>query len=616
VEEAEQLSSPIVPPPGKRRLRQMKMSDMFRPGPNDDAASNDGAHVGKRADDGEAAMAMTASEDDYAAESSAFVASHKSLVDNGSSLDAPKDVDNSGPSVGNKPSEPEGDDELEDPDDIVSGPDNSPGESFDTANLEALFATRDQDTLPCVNDVDDPDVQNFRECFRKILDALHSMVKSVTYNENLPRNERAMTFDFWRLIGQTSVDFLYRLFLGGIPLQVQKVFGKSNWEMRDLLSLPDWSSEDRVGIYGNIAKDAHGPPNAYVGSAMRSLKGRVQEHVRVSRRELNSLPHWLARSAHYRHICKDGVSSNFFVFAAFEPGTIAPGYLLLLEGIVVVILDVYQDRNPGVYHDWCNKASYEFVEELREASGFSDAPWLGLNGAWPCYQGFGNALAKRVTACKNPVCTFKCYPKGQQPVGESKRRVFEDGNPLDGYLCGYCGDYRYRNHHLPDAAFLKDRSARRVARRAQGKDAECFCCKRPELQFEQTRTGEPGTKRAGEKFQGIRRYQLRADYPGKLFCRRCHAYIVKNGKLLSGPKLDKIMEGDVKNKSGKSDLKAVQAAVAAAWAEGRNVYCYKCNAIEPKDKENTNWRCSKDGIRCSKCRYHEAKAKKSKKKAD
>jgi hypothetical protein len=331
--------------------------------------------------------------------------------------------------------------DLDDTDDFfIPGPDQSetPDEDEGSTVGGSLPLGHHYDhTVHLVPEVNDECVLRFEHRLTILLDGLREAGRGVL-SQKLTRSEECMTYGFALVLTRTSTDFLLNLFIPGISLENQAFLGKIAWTHDDFLSLPiSWMEEDSIGIYGNTAAYTTAPnastAEEYVGSAQRTLKLRIKEHEKVSMYTLAELPGRHRRSVHYRYICQDGVSSNFHVWATFDRSRIAPGYVLLLEAVFMVILGSYQDPGGESYHDWCNKASYDLVRELRAASTWPTITWKGLNAAWPCYQGFPKGTNK-IEPCCNPACSFKTYPQALKPAN-LRKRVLSNSEDLLEVFC-------------------------------------------------------------------------------------------------------------------------------------------------------------------------------------
>lgn len=260
---------------------------------------------------------------------------------------------------------------------------------------------------------------------------LKAAAQSLTYKEFCATihssDGSAMTKGFWRLFPKMSVQDITGKLLPGIPADRQTVFGKEVYRREDFLKLPtDYLREKRAGIYGNFVSGREAPPSGecYTGSA-RVLQYRMAKHYRMSLLTLTELAadNHPKHSAHYRCICAAEIKCDF--------RCLAPGYLLLLEGIFMVFLDTYQ--YPGYIHQWSSNATYDLVKQLRELAGLPHMGWQGLNRAWPIYQGFANPAAKSVAPC--------AHCKGDARPG--LRTLVDAADPLmGGYLCQRCDRWR------------------------------------------------------------------------------------------------------------------------------------------------------------------------------
>lgn len=85
------------------------------------------------------------------------------------------------------------------------------------------------------------------------------------------------------------MEFLWKLYLAAILLEVQLLFEKEAWALEDFLSLPSVYDDMHSGIYGNFAisgVDAHNmgmDPDVYVRSS-KCLREQVYKHHCYSRK--------------------------------------------------------------------------------------------------------------------------------------------------------------------------------------------------------------------------------------------------------------------------------------------------------------------------------------------
>ncbi|EAU32918.1 predicted protein [Aspergillus terreus NIH2624] len=432
-----------------------------------------------------------------------------------------------------------GDDEfIPGPDDIEEGDDDSE---------EVVLPTTSPTPPTQVND-------RFAQILRDVVTRLVEWAKGHDFYKLDPK-DRPMTFGYWTLLCRVSVDFLVSLYLPAIPIQVQDLIAKSEWSLEDFASFPRVGSDKRQGIYGDFAKGAlRGPSDmdVYVGSARR-LKPRTGCHTNLAENyTVQTLPDRHKRSFHYRQICREGVEVDFRRCAAF--GTPIPGgYLLLLEGIFMILFDTYQ--YPGYVSAWATRSSYRLVKEIRESLNLPSVPWRGMNAAWPLRQGFYNEVARSMSQCCNPACDKMTYPEALRPEGAPKyvRQNGNPGDPLGPYLCDFCGRYReWHKGKLPDAEVLAKVAARKAAREAAGggSDVPCADCGRLESQLPLHRS----VLRDGRVVHYQRTFRIHGKLPGKLLCEACWFFFDKNGRMRTPKEREQLL--------------AVQTSVAIREAGG------------------------------------------------
>jgi hypothetical protein len=488
------------------------------------------------------------------------------------------------------------------PDDIEADGD----EEFDAnlaAELKADNDIGDKEYIPSPNGIEDdffvkvetkPEIINpsmgancdFVALLRDLISELVQWAKAHNVLK-MDNKHRAMTLGYWSLLSRLSVDFAVALFLPGIPKEVQALFQKGNkeWSLEDFLSLPSAKDDGRQGIYANFAtgdlRRQNEEYDIYIGSSCH-LKKRIAYHLGVAERfSVTNLPDEDKRSFHYRQICRDGVQSNFQRLAAFDH-PIEPGYLLLLEGIFMILFNTYQ--YPGYYSRYATMSSYRLTEKIINLLGIPSVPWRGMNAAWPLCQGFVNIGAKSASPCCNPACNQMTYPKALRPEGAPKsKRIHRDpGNPLGSYLCGRC--HSYQSQHLgilPDKEVLAKLQEAREARAEAGPDAACHCCSMLESQAK-TRTM---TNSKGERIIHTRKWRIHALIPKKLLCDTCYDFVNKHKRLHTPEEVLRL-----------SNLRAAKAA-------GGEIWCDDCGAIENPSEKNHVANSETGKVLCSACDY-------------
>lgn len=409
----------------------------------------------------------------------------------------------------------------------------------------------------------------FERMLRKMLQSLIGWVKAQDYRafKQLHSEHRPVTFTMFHVLGKVSIDFLLKLYLAAIPLQVQQVLTKKTWTREDFLSLPNVKDNDmRPGIYGDFATgELSGDPQlgveAYVGSTIK-LARRVRQHEAIGRNHTPAtLPKKNRNSFHYQQICRSGVSSNFRVLAVFREH-VEPGYLTLLEGIMMIILGSY--NNPGYTTKYNPASSYDLVSTIRKSVSLPKIPWTGLNAAFSLKQGFVAASVKKPSKCCNPACSNMTYRPQDVPEGESRtKRLLEDpGNPLGGFICGACGNYRQRHGRLPDAALIMRLATIRNLRQIHGDDASCHNCGVLESEIRKgTGLSADGTKTYTWKVA----HQGHSSYPGKVFCGPCIGFLNSKGRLRTQDEVQQLKAARALKKSRKT---------------GNTPQCENCGAIE------------------------------------
>lgn len=258
------------------------------------------------------------------------------------------------------------------------------------------------------------------------------------------RRFRTKDNDIWFL--WTPVSSVSRLSTEFVPplhsIEVQALFEKDLWSAEDFLQLPRVPKNKRQGIYanfatGSIAHQREVGCDAYVGSSCR-LQKRIKDHLAMARNNsVESLPEKFCRSFYYKQICRDLVTPEFRLLAALE-SPIEGGYLLLLEGIFMILLDTY--KYPSYITTYAPQATYDLTKSIREHLNLPRIDWRGMNAAWPLRQGFCNRIARSESACLNPACDRMTYPFNKRPEDYPlyRRVAAVLGNPLGGYLHYMC----------------------------------------------------------------------------------------------------------------------------------------------------------------------------------
>ncbi|KAF4249332.1 hypothetical protein CNMCM8980_003977 [Aspergillus fumigatiaffinis] len=489
----------------------------------------------------------------------------------------------------------------------VSEPPFSDDEDFDAilaAELEVDDDIGDEEYVPSPADIEDdffgkvetePEIiapsmganRDFVALLQNLISELAQWAEAHDVS-NMDNEDKAITIGYWSLLRRLSVDFAVSLFLPGIPEEVQALSrkGKKEWSLEDFLSLPFAEDDGRQGIYANFAtgdlrrKDEE--CDVYVGSS-RHLKQRIERHLLMAKKFLvRNLPEGDKRSFHYRQICRDGVQSDFRRLAAFDC-PIEPGYLLLLEGIFMILFNTYQ--YPGYCSAFATRSSYRLTEKIRKDLDIPSVPWRGMNAAWPLRQGFFNVGAQSASPCCNPACDRMTYPEALRPEGAAKytRQSGDPGNPLGPYLCGIC--FRYKSWHggvLPDKDVLGKFQGRLEARAEAGPDAACHCCGKLESQVDE----HSMTSRKGEKVLYTRRWRIHALIPKKLLCDACWAFVDKNKRLRTPEEVLQYLQ--------LSNLIATRAA-------GGEIQCDNCGAVENPSKRGHIANAKAKMVLCARC---------------
>lgn len=382
-----------------------------------------------------------------------------------------------------------------------------------------------------------------------------------------PAEARAMTFGFWSVLRRLSVDHILNVFMRAIPLEVQALFEKDAWSVEDFLRLPYAQDDECQGVYGNFAMGAIAHQreigcDAYVGST-RCLKKRISDHLGMAERySVAELPEKVRRSFHYRQICRDEVHSEFRLLASFDP-SIESGYLLLLEGIFMILLGTY--KHPGYTSVYATQASYDLTESIREHLNLPKIDWRGMNAAWPLRQGFYNRIARTENACWNSACDRMTYPPSKRPDGAPiyHRRSGNPGDPLGGYLCGICARYRDWHNVLPNASALARFAQRIEARENAGADAACGTCGRLESQLPE----KPFTWPNGDVTFYNRKHRVHPGLPRKLLCEPCYHFFGLNQREKTDEEVEHFL---------------TSFFLVAARREGGNIRCENpnCGAIQ------------------------------------
>lgn len=354
---------------------------------------------------------------------------------------------------------------------------------------------------------------------------------------------KAMTFGYWSLLRRLSVEYILKVFIPAVPLDVQALFEKETWSVEDFLSLSYAEDNERQGIYcnfamGDIAYSRDIGCDAYVGST-RCLRKRIGQHLATAEGySVNELPRAHRGSLHYAQICRDGVQSRFRKLASFD-ASIESGYLLLLEGIFMILLDTY--KFPGYYSIHSSEESYNLTKEIRMRLNLPEVSWRGMNAAWPLRQGFFNRGAKSESQCCNPACDRMTYPRDQRPGDaiRGNRQPAEQGNPLGGYICSICARYRYwHNAGLPDARVLARFKQRLEARAAAGANAACRSCGRLESQL----PAKPLKRNDGREIDYTRKHRVHPGLLGELLCEPCYHFFDLNKRLKNEKEVQDLLD--------------------------------------------------------------------------
>ncbi|KAJ9395321.1 hypothetical protein DTO282F9_7777 [Paecilomyces variotii] len=442
----------------------------------------------------------------------------------------------------------------------------------DEVGDEEYFPSPDDDPTADDEDICDEvntksvDISRFSTVFLEILRGLLTVLVEMAKKENvmaMDNDARPITLGYWNLLGRVSVEYLMKIFLPAIPFEVQMLFEKDTWSLEDFLCLPLPEDDTRRGIYCNVATSASQPNalyNAYVGSAL-NLKKRISTHKLIAEKySVSDLPDSYKRSLHYTQVCREGIEVNFRRLAAFEY-PVQRGYLLLLEGVFMILFNTY--RHPGYTSKWATGSSYDMVNKVRESLDIPALSWSGMNAAWPLRQGFFNESAKLPSMCCNPACTQMTYPLSAFPEGEKRycRQTGEPGNPLGPYLCGVCFRYQSAHGNLPDVDVLEKVKRRLETRAAAGSDAACDTCGRLESQL----TGRSRTTSAGNTFSYGRKFRIHEGLPNRFLCEACWTFFDQNGRQRTEEEVAQFL---------------LKTNLAVERAAGRLIACNNCGAIE------------------------------------
>ena len=213
-------------------------------------------------------------------------------------------------------------------------------------------------------------------------------------------------------------------------------------------------------------------------------------------------------------ICRNGVHPEFRNLASFSH-SIEKGYLVLFEGIVMILLGTY--NHPSYITRYSPKSTYDLATSIRGFLNLPEITWRGMNATWSLHQGFLNLVVTSESKCWNPACDRMTYSwsKRPEPTSVYRRMLREPGNPLGGYLCAICGTYhRCHNGELPSPAVIARIALRFEARAKAGADVACGTCGRLESQFSKRHF----MGRDGRKGYYTRKHRVHTDLPGKLLC--------------------------------------------------------------------------------------------------
>jgi hypothetical protein len=391
--------------------------------------------------------------------------------------------------------------------------------------------------------------ERFQQILRKALEELITWAKKQPWKawEVLPPRDRAVTIGARRVLFRTSADFLLDMFMAAFPIEVQDFIASETWTLEAILALSDTFGDYRQGVYGNFPTNGPGRSEigceAYVGSASsmhnRNYSDSTSHNEVASSYTVDTLPSQYQRSLHYRDICRDDVECNFRALAGFnEP--VERGYVFLLEGVVMILMGTYNDR--GRYHRWASKASYDLVKQVRSSLvstlGLPEAPWKGLNAAWPFFQGFGGSIRGKPSPCANEACGAMSYPWSKRPEGYPKRArsLLNPLDPFGKYICPACSLYRERNGQLPSLEWCQKAAERVRFRQENGNDVPCDCCAILESQLPEK---EQVLKDGSVTFYRTSHYP-HPNFPGKRFCTGCRSFIEINQRVQTPDEIVKL----------------------------------------------------------------------------
>lgn len=260
-----------------------------------------------------------------------------------------------------------------------------------------------------------------------------------------------------------SVDFSTKVFCNSVPREVQDIIASTDTlkvklrKLKKLKKLHVSRKHNRRGVYLNVM-ELLDRVAAYVGSSMRAIWERIDEHLKPSRR---TKPKDRNLPAHYQAF-KDGFTPHFVALAQLPPPFDTVFWAILVETVLMIELGAYCTSLTRIENKYDMYRWRKWARQLRvqakhirnntkpsAADDIMDSALddgvLPLNHALPTKQG---VKVVRPTHCGI------CHSKFTRPVyWDNLTKAFSVGANLS--ICDRCYTYQRKNKTRPPAAHAR-----------------------------------------------------------------------------------------------------------------------------------------------------------------
>lgn len=311
----------------------------------------------------------------------------------------------------------------------------------------------------------DEDLLRCQKLLAALVHGLHEWAKgsseeTITDWFQLPRNSREITRGFRSVLFRMDPDDITGYLLASMPHQTQKILGKPNLKVEDLLHIAKipYEFQQRI-VYVDVATmlprsaivynpSEIGPcqrvkaikgdfdyaniidAKLYVGSSIKA-KGaylRIADHEHQSQKQTSeegqsNVP------KHYRYTRQPNVATNFRLIGAFQNPELLRAESVVFqdmdrwmpvffEGVIMAFFGFFINRRNN--SPFLREKSQILIRRIRESLALPEFDHVSLNAAWSLTQGVygGMAIARN---CANPHCRRPFVPAGQKAEDHEAR---------------------------------------------------------------------------------------------------------------------------------------------------------------------------------------------------